>query len=96
VTVTSKGSPYAIVTMSCLSVNSVYNIDIYSDQMVGWIKDGVQVGLVPGNNVLGGLTDSASPPQGKRHCSGGGVLGVVTARDRWIMRKNFANYAQRF
>ena len=62
-TVTSKGSPYAMVTMSCLSVNSVYNIDIYSDQMVGWIKDGVQVGLVPGNNVLGGLTDSASPPR---------------------------------
>ena len=48
--------------MSCLSVNSVYNIDIYSDQMVGWIKDGVQVGLVPGNNVLGGTHRLSFPP----------------------------------
>ena len=61
-----------MVTMSCLSVNSVYNIDIYSDQMVGWIKDGVQVGLVSGNNVLGGDSPTQLPPQGKRHCSGGG------------------------
>jgi len=28
VTVTSNGPPYATVAMSCLSVNSVYNIDI--------------------------------------------------------------------
>ena len=40
---------------------------IYCGQTVGWIKDGVQVGNVP-SNVLG--EDSASPPHGKRQCSG--------------------------
>ena len=69
-TVTSNGHPYATVTMSCLSVNSVYNIGIYCGQKVGWIEDGVQVGNAPGNNVLG----VDSPTQllhGKRYCSGG-------------------------
>ena len=62
-TVTSNGHPYATVTMSCLSVNSVYNIGIYCGQKVGWIEDGAQVGNVPGNNVLGVDSPTQLPPR---------------------------------
>jgi len=48
--------------------------------MVGWIKDGVQVGLVTGNNVLGGTHRLSFPPTKSGTAVGGGrVLGVVTA-----------------
>ena len=39
--------------------------------MVGWIKDGVQVGLVPGNNVLGGTHRLSFPPKGSGTAVGG-------------------------
>ena len=55
-TVTSNGSPYAILT-SCLSVTMVYY-----GQMVGWIGMplGTEIGLGPGDIVLDG--DPAPAP----------------------------------
>ena len=45
--------------------------------MVGWIKDGLQVGLVPGNNVLGGDSPTQLPPR-EAALQWGGVSGVVS------------------
>ena len=46
--------------------------------MVGWIEDGVQVGPVPGNNVLGADSPTQLPPREAVLQWGGGVSGVVT------------------
>jgi len=46
--------------------------------MVGWIKDGVQVGSIPGNNVLGGTHRLSFPPPREAALQWWGVLGVVT------------------
>ena len=46
--------------------------------MVGWIKDGVQVGSIPGNNVLGGDSPTQLPPREAVLQWLGGVSGVVT------------------
>jgi len=42
------------------------------------VKDGVQVGPVPGNNVLGGDSPTQLPPRKVALQWGGGVSGVVT------------------
>jgi len=57
--------------------------DLLTDSCSGGIsifEDGVQVGPVPGNNVLGGDSPPLQYrfPHRKRYCNGGGVSGVVT------------------
>jgi len=49
---------------------------IYCGQTVGWIEDGVQVGPVPGNNVLSGDSPTQLPPTGRGTAVGGGVVTV--------------------
>jgi len=79
VTVTSNGRPYATVTMSCLPVTVTLFITlICCGETVGWIKDGVQVNPVPGNNVLGGDSPTQLPPREAVLHAVGEVSGVVT------------------
>jgi len=67
-TVTSNGSPYGMVTLSCLFCLSVLSVTlVYCSQTVGWIKMtlGTEVGFGPGDNVLDG--DPAPTRKGAQH-----------------------------